>query len=63
MGREILLTGCTRMEYISDVALTFGEDSDSSLEGSTPERAYEKELRAAPFLFSDNFAPGVLDVR
>lgn len=52
MECEILLTYGTKMEYSPDVALTSGEDSASALEGSTPVRAYKKELRAAPFLFS-----------
>ncbi len=51
MGCEILLTDRINMEYIPHVALTFGEDSASALEGSTPVRAYKKELLAAPFLF------------
>jgi len=51
----ILLTRPTGMEYRLLVALTSGEDS-LWLEGSTPVRAYKKELRAAPFLFSAMFA-------
>jgi hypothetical protein len=40
------------MDYSLHVALTSGEDSAYALEGSSPVRAYKKELPAAPFLFS-----------
>jgi hypothetical protein len=52
VGCEKLLTSPAGMEYSPHVALTSGEDNASALEGSTPVRAYKKELRAALFLFS-----------